>query len=104
MHTHEQAAADHAGGMEFGKIFFIKSARLEQHHGEGVTERQHHRRTRSRREIERTCFLLHVYIEKHMGVLREGRFWIAAKRDDSYLKTGDCRQDPEQFLRLAARA
>ena len=44
MHAHQQTAADHSGRMKFGKILFLKSARLEQHHRERVAQRQHYRR------------------------------------------------------------
>ena len=72
MHTHEEAAPDQPGGMKLGEIFLVKSARLEQHHGERVPQRQHHGCARSRREVKRTCFLLDVDIEKHMRVLSQG--------------------------------
>ena len=72
MHTHEEATSDQSGGMKLGEIFLVKSARLEQHHCERVTQRQHHGRAGSGREIKRTRLLLDINIEKHMRVLRQG--------------------------------
>ncbi len=104
MDAHEEAAPDHASGMKFCEILFIKSARLEQHHGQRVAQREHDRRARCRREIERTRFLLDVHIEKNMRVFRKGRFWITANGDDFHLKARDRGQDAQKFLGLAACA
>ena len=41
---------------------------------------------------------------KDMRILRQGRFGVAAHRDDPDLKPRDRRQDPQHFFRLAARA
>ena len=104
MHTHEQAAADHAGRMKLCEIFLIKTARLEQHHRQRVAQCQHHRCARRRRQIQWTCFLFDIYIEKQMRILCERGFRIAAHGDDPDLEPGNRGQDPEQFLRLATRA
>ena len=95
MHAREEAAPDHAAGMKFREILFLKPARLQQHHGQGVAQGEHDRRARRRRQIERTGFLLDVDIEKHMRVSGEGRFRITADGDDLHLEAGDGRQNAE---------
>src|SRR5438552_16309302 len=100
MDAYEKAASDHASGMKFCKILLIKTARLEQHHGQRVAQREHDCRTRGRREIERTCFLFDVHIEKNRRVLRKGRVGIAANGENSYRKAGDRRQNAQKFLGL----
>jgi hypothetical protein len=90
--------------MKLCEIFLVKPARFEQHHGQRVTQRQHHSRARSRGEVQRTCFLFDVYVEKQMHVLGESGSRIAAHGDDPDLKPCDRGQDPEQLLRLPTRA
>src|ERR1700738_377883 len=104
MNSHKKAASDHAGGMKLGEVLLVKTTRLEQHHGERVTQSEHYRRARSRRQIQRTGFLLDVYIEKDMGVFREGRTGIATDRDDLDLKARNRRQNPEQLFGFTTRA
>ena len=71
MHTHQHAAADHSPRMELRKILLVEAARFQQHHRQGVAEREHHCGARCRRKVQRTRFLLNVDIEKQMRVLRE---------------------------------
>ena len=104
MDAHEQTAANHSGRMKFGEIFLLKSARFEQHHRERVTQRQHNRRAGSRRKVQRTRFLFDVHVEKDVRVFCQSRIGVAANRDDLHLKSRDRRQNPQQFLRLTARA
>ena len=51
MNAHQHASADHAARMKFGEIFLIKAARLQEHHGQRVAQRQHHCRARRRRQV-----------------------------------------------------
>ena len=95
MHPQEQAAPNHPGRMETGEIFFLESARLEQDHRERVAQREHDGGAGSRREIQRTGFLLDIYIEKNVGILRQTRVGVAADGDDLDLKPRDGRQDSQ---------
>jgi hypothetical protein len=67
----KQAATDHPGRMKPGKVFLLKSARFEQDHGERIAEGEHHGGAGGRSEIQRTGFLLDVYIEENVTILRE---------------------------------
>jgi hypothetical protein len=104
MDPHEQTAPNHAGRVKFGEIFLLKSARFQQHHRQRVTQRQHHRRAGGRRQVQGTCFLFNVHIEKDVRVLCQSGIGVTANRDDLHLKARDRRQNPQQFLGLAARA
>ncbi len=104
VHTQEKAAPDHPAGMEFREIFLLKSARLEQHHGKRVAEREHDGRARGRGQIERTGFLLDVDVEEDIAILPQGRLSGAAHRDHANLEPRDRGQDAQEFLGLAAVA
>ena len=47
----KQTASDHSGRMKPREVFFLKAARFQKHHRKCVTQREHDRRARSRREI-----------------------------------------------------
>src|ERR1700719_4405766 len=104
MYAHEEAAPDHAAGMKFREILLVKSARLQQYHGQRVAQGEHDCRARGRRQIERTSFLLDVDIEKEMRGSGEGRFRITADGDDLHLEASDGRQTAEQVLRFSTCA
>src|SRR5207244_4971543 len=77
--------------MKLRKIFFLKSTRFQQNHCDRIAERQHCRRTRSRRQIQWTSFLLDVYVENDMRVFRERGIGIPADGNDFDLKPRDRR-------------
>ena len=57
--------------MKFREVFLVKPTRFQQDHGKSVTQRQHHGRARSGREIQRTRFLFDINVQEQMRVLRE---------------------------------
>ena len=65
----KQGAAKAAPRMEPSKVFFLKATRLEEDHGESVTEYQHHGSTGGGGQIERTGFLADSDIQMDIAVI-----------------------------------
>ena len=90
--------------MEAGKVVLLEPARLEQNHGQSITEREHGRGARSGREMERAGFLADRDIQHNFGGLAEGGVGAAGHGDKFHVKTGQRREDVEEFRRFPAVA
>ena len=104
VHAQKQAAPHHSARMKAREILLLKSARLQKHHRQRIAQREHDRRARSRRQVQRARLLFYIHVQQDLAILRQGGLRIAAEGDDSHLKTRQGRQDAQQFLRLPARA
>jgi hypothetical protein len=77
----------------------LKTARLEEDHGQRVAEDEHDGGAGSRREIERTGFLFDADVEMNVGVLGEEGFRAAGEGELSARMTSPSAMTPRSPCR-----
>ena len=81
-HAGEQGAAERAARVETGKVLGLKTARLEQGHGQGVAEHQHGGGAGGRGQVQRAGLLGDVDVQGDIRIPGQGGLLCARDGDD----------------------
>ncbi len=104
MDLQEESASESTGGMVTCEVLLVKSARLQQHHGQSVPDDQHGGRARSWSEIQWARFLAYPNIKNDIARPRESGIHCAGNGDFSDVKPRQSRQDVDEFIGFSAIA
>lgn len=97
----EEEFSQTAAGVEFGEVFGLKAAFLEQDHGEGITEAEHIGGAGGGGELEGAGFLFDVGVEDDVAVFGKGGAWHSGDGDDESGSFFDVGEKADHFGGLA---